>query len=335
MNRPPLLRESMPPANQARSLTLRALPHEPLQREWSFNDIPAPSRLDTHSSIITESMQSTGALSDTPPVLPIRRRGEATSESLPSPSSIHQNRPNRSAQSRNLTAPLPRARRSPIPNPFGTREEIEADNYESPLQGMFTRAWSRYRAAEEIRRSNPIAPDSEIGRDSNHDGLETHANEPEGSIRQQSFEAMMMQQMATLNFELDAHTTLLRDLPQSALLRAGMTAAQTTELGAHAQSLEHETQRTNRGPVNPIDTQTSRPAARNPEELTVSVACQICREQVVDTLLEPCMHIALCRWCSEIIQQQSRRVRHAHQQNGWKCPICRRRVVNARRVYLS
>ncbi|KAK5007594.1 hypothetical protein LTR39_005368, partial [Cryomyces antarcticus] len=37
---------------------------------------------------------------------------------------------------------------------FGTRDEIErqGDDYESPIGGMFTRAWERFRVAEEVRQ---------------------------------------------------------------------------------------------------------------------------------------------------------------------------------------
>ncbi|KPI41511.1 uncharacterized protein AB675_9390 [Cyphellophora attinorum] len=41
-----------------------------------------------------------------------------------------------------------RRRRRERPNPFGTREEWESDQYESPIAGVFTRAWTRYRDME-------------------------------------------------------------------------------------------------------------------------------------------------------------------------------------------
>ncbi|RMZ83624.1 hypothetical protein DV738_g1130, partial [Chaetothyriales sp. CBS 135597] len=37
------------------------------------------------------------------------------------------------------------------PNPFGTREEIASEDWESPLTSMFSRAWSRFREAENAR----------------------------------------------------------------------------------------------------------------------------------------------------------------------------------------
>lgn len=35
---------------------------------------------------------------------------------------------------------------------FGTREEIQSDDYQSPIAGLYARAWDRYRQAERQRR---------------------------------------------------------------------------------------------------------------------------------------------------------------------------------------
>ena len=48
-------------------------------------------------------------------------------------------------------------RRAAFVRLFGTREEVEAqgENYQSPIGGMYQRAWERYRVAEEVRRAAP------------------------------------------------------------------------------------------------------------------------------------------------------------------------------------
>jgi hypothetical protein len=43
---------------------------------------------------------------------------------------------------------------------FGTREDLERDDYESPLSNMYNRAWDRYRQAEHNRETNTTAPTS-------------------------------------------------------------------------------------------------------------------------------------------------------------------------------
>jgi hypothetical protein len=55
---------------------------------------------------------------------------------------------------------------------FGTREEVEAqgENYESPIGGMFSRAYARFNVAEEVRRED------EISRQMLDDGVNTWTN---------------------------------------------------------------------------------------------------------------------------------------------------------------
>jgi hypothetical protein len=43
---------------------------------------------------------------------------------------------------------------------FGTREDLEREDYESPLSSMYNRAWDRYRQAEHNREANTTAPPS-------------------------------------------------------------------------------------------------------------------------------------------------------------------------------
>lgn len=59
--------------------------------------------------------------------------------------------------------------------PLGTREDVQQDDYESPIFGMFSRAWTRYRDAEEVRNAaraletqeNEVTADAAAGRSSN------------------------------------------------------------------------------------------------------------------------------------------------------------------------
>lgn len=47
---------------------------------------------------------------------------------------------------------------------FGTREEIQQDDYESPLSTMYNRAWGRFRQAEELRENGDNTAPSLEGR---------------------------------------------------------------------------------------------------------------------------------------------------------------------------
>lgn len=87
------------------------------------------------------------------------------------------------------------------------------------------------------------------------------------------------------------------------------------------------------------DPRTKRPEPKAAEEMQVNLECKICMSQIVDTVLLPCGHAILCRWCAEqalptlrstgngngpsIAQTQSRSKAAA------TCPMCRRPVRQA------
>lgn len=68
-----------------------------------------------------------------------------------------------------------------------------------------------------------------------------------------------------------------------------------------------------------------RPAAKEAPEMTVKLDCKICMSQLVDTVIMPCGHAVLCRWCADIHipPLQGDRTRSAELV---KCPICRNPV---------
>lgn len=198
--------------------------------------------------------------------------------------------------------------RRPLINPFGTREEIESEDYQSPLAGMFTRAWNRYRDAEVARREEQQQQDQYESRpeplDSNRPVDSTQANENTTEARHA--ETVTHSELASA-FSFDVNVE-----PAQAEIR-----------------------------INPIDGQ-QRPTPLKLKDMLISIACKICNEQKIDTLLEPCMHVAICRWCSEILRQEvqlarrSRALGHQHQHlNQWKCPVCRRDIHGVRRIYLG
>ncbi len=164
------------------------------------------------------------------------------------------------------------------PNPFGTREELAADDWVSPITSMFVRAHN-YREAEIARRQR-------------HWELQQHLHAAPGE-----------------------------DYPP---IR----------------------QRTSPSPprANPIDEQ-SRPPSLPGSDMVVNIACRICNEQRIDTLMEPCMHACMCHWCSEIIRDQAQRSRRRRragfgdlEQAGApdrQCPICRHGVSGVRRIFLG
>lgn len=95
-------------------------------------------------------------------------RPEPPSEEIPAPTRISQAAPVQPQPANNPTAPnsltgraAPRGeareqrQRAAFTRLFGTREDVQSDEYQSPLSSMFGRAWDRYRAAETARQSVP------------------------------------------------------------------------------------------------------------------------------------------------------------------------------------
>lgn len=63
------------------------------------------------------------------------------------------------------------------------------------------------------------------------------------------------------------------------------------------------------------DKKDGRPPPKEAEELTVNLECKICMSQLVDTVVLPCGHAVMCRWCA--------RQHMPGNQTSAKCPVCR------------
>lgn len=247
-----------------------------------------------------------------------RRRGDpSTRTARPDHSEIvtdSESRPRRSRQ----------ARQNPLVATFGTREEIEAEGYQSPISTMFERWEDRHRTAE-VRRSQ----------------LENEISDQLGMLRRQTsdvinpFQAREQVEQATAlttRSVLSIHST-----PPSAESVAQHASRIANFVAEHASHSHPRLYNADPPRPNPIDTQASRPPALSQAEMTMSIACQICNEQRSDILLNPCSHMCMCHWCSEILKADAA----AAKKNGgptrtsnWRCPICRKAIAGVTRVYL-
>ncbi|KAE8150742.1 hypothetical protein BDV25DRAFT_107119 [Aspergillus avenaceus] len=79
------------------------------------------------------------------------------------------------------------------------------------------------------------------------------------------------------------------------------------------------------------DQRDGRPAPKEDDELTVNLECKICFSQLVDTVLIPCGHAILCRWCAD----QHTRPDRMRPKALPLCPLCRDPVKQKLRIYLS
>ena len=83
-----------------------------------------------------------------------------------------------------------------------------------------------------------------------------------------------------------------------------------------------------------FDTQ-ERPPPMKPESMLVDLACTICKEHLVDTVVMPCMHAVMCNWCAELQIPGKRGTPYIARDRTAKCPLCRARVKEKRKIFHS
>lgn len=83
-------------------------------------------------------------------------------------------------------------------------------------------------------------------------------------------------------------------------------------------------------PISPpkgLDNQNDgRPSPKESKELTVGLECKVCMTQLVDTVVFPCGHAVLCRWCAA---QHIPKTRPSGRREPVPCPVCREKIKYA------
>jgi hypothetical protein len=263
--------------------------------------------------------------------------------------------------------PLVRSRPAEPVNPLGTREDVQADDYQSPIANMFGRAWGRYRTAEEVRQAeraimNSAAPEFASVDTSQltayHQPLPTR---PAGS----DFNVPIWGQSTNSDY---TPTVYPGSNPYPTPFFRGASSSDSGHVanrhGNSSGAYPHASHNTSSMFANPfarpppndsaltqmlmevdlsfdgvgpndVDLQ-QRPKALEEKDKLANIECKVCGEQKVDTLTEPCMHIALCRWCAEIWERQARQNRLSGMISARnRCVICRAIVRGTRRVHLA
>jgi hypothetical protein len=86
------------------------------------------------------------------------------------------------------------------------------------------------------------------------------------------------------------------------------------------------------GPVQTLDNQPNRPPPMTDEEMTKTLACQVCYQQLADTAVLPCGHMVMCQWCADVVIP----VKHSHLPiRPSKCPMCRKAVKQRFRIHMG
>ncbi|EGE79822.2 C3HC4 zinc finger domain-containing protein [Blastomyces dermatitidis ATCC 18188] len=88
-------------------------------------------------------------------------------------------------------------------------------------------------------------------------------------------------------------------------------------------------------PVKGLDSaEDGRPEPKETEELTINLECKACMSQLIDTVVLPCGHAVLCRWCADQ-HMPSSRMDKTKPRSAATCPVCRQNVRQKIRIYLS
>lgn len=268
-------------------------------------------------------------------------------------------------QSDQLTAPLSQAAsrrqraQERFARVFGTVEDVQQEDYESPLSNLYNRAWNRYRQAEDLRATG----------DTEAPGLEGLSTQERREIEDQLLWGVMRESQTGQELENNVWSySPARDNPDTAdmtitppwanppattapytepftttssgsLSQVRLTLEQITselqrlraasEAVASARDALHSRVEPER-PFPTLDNQPDRPAPKTDSEMTKVLACQVCYQQVADIAVLPCGHMVMCQWCADVVVP----VKHSHiPVRPSKCPMCRKQVKQRFKIH--
>lgn len=333
------------PENILRRRRLTAEDERPTEPQQSLEDA-LDSLIDADSD--EEASNNTSA-----------NTGQAAAENTMAP-----HRTNDSVESSGGAAPRRQRAQERFARIFGTREDVQQDDYESPLSNMYNRAWTRYRQAEDHRAAGSYnAPHLEgLSAHERHDieeqllwGVMRESQigqEPESTVwsytpidssntETSAGEVTITPPWANfpaLNIPPDelgaATSSSTSDLSQVRLSLEQITselqrlhlASETVVSARHALHAHRNTER----PFPTLDNQPDRPPPKTDAEMTRILACQVCYQQLADIAVLPCGHMVMCQWCADVIVP----VKHSHiPVRPSKCPMCRKQIKQRFKIH--
>ncbi|KAF2836826.1 hypothetical protein M501DRAFT_996504 [Patellaria atrata CBS 101060] len=207
---------------------------------------------------------------------------------------------------------------------YGTREEVErqGESYESPITGLFNRAWGRYREAEE-QRAQP-------------GGSTTHTPRRVSASLQRTY-GFIPGQFGGPRIPVSRDSNFAEYLgfigqnPRS-------TVAQPTNEDLVSTYEPRIPVVRSVAPTEPrpsgLDDDNNRPEGKTEEEMTLKLECKVCYTQIANIAVLPCGHMAMCQWCADIhipVREHDKTVPRNKQA---KCPICRAKVSKRVKIHV-
>lgn len=104
---------------------------------------------------------------------------------------------------------------------------------------------------------------------------------------------------------------------------------------ARHEAEEEEEAATRHHPRSLDDDRIARPPPKTDAEMSVSLACKICLQQVSDTAVLPCGHLIMCGCCATIAMPTKDEAQTQPARRNAQCPLCRKPVKRVAKIYLS
>jgi hypothetical protein len=222
---------------------------------------------------------------------------------------------------------------------FGSREDVERDDYESPLSNMYNRAYNHYRQAEARRETGDVtAPPLEGLSQQERREIE---NQILWGVLNDSREPQVehVESVSSATQRMDALAA--RTSPESSTDIPHMRNTLDT-LTADLMRLRQETRNVNsrysallrrdrEPPIGTID-EPNRPPPLSEAEMTKNLACQVCYSQLADIAVLPCGHMVMCEWCADVVVP----VKHGYVPAApTKCPMCRKMIKSRVKIHIG
>ncbi|PVI04398.1 hypothetical protein DM02DRAFT_556207 [Periconia macrospinosa] len=191
---------------------------------------------------------------------------------------------------------------------FGTREDVQREDYESPLSTLYNRAEARYQQAEARRATGDTTAPST-------DGMSARERQ---NIEEQILWGVLTESRSAAN-------------------QAGNQSGDPTEISnSTLDALVARITRNRRIPRPPSPTQTldnpERPPPLTEAQMTKNLACQVCYVQIANIAVVPCGHMVMCQWCADVVVP----VRHNHfPARPSKCPMCRKGIKQRFKIHTA
>jgi hypothetical protein len=238
---------------------------------------------------------------------------------------------------------------------FGTREDVERDDYVSPIATMYGRAFQRYRQAEEARSSENTrlsVEDAEL-RETEQDMVQSTIAASRALQSPPGFgdraPDWFVIRMRRPSYDRDLNRRDVADSASSTFASRYRAAfeeednntaeqlnSQLDEAVAHSRLIRNGYETSWR----PCPTENSveldmdkqdRPPPLEDADMTRTLSCRVCYSQLADVALLPCGHMVLCTWCADTIVP----VRHNHLPAiPSKCPVCKKSVKQRYKIHM-